>query len=183
MLGRVARQAADVGAEPAEGAPAGRAQLRGRIRERGDLLGDPTRIAFRAASEPFELGVRQPERLADVANRPARVVGREARNERGVLPAVAVADGRQELLADVARKVEVDVGDAGHLPVQEPPQRQAGCDGVHVREAGQVADDRADRAAAAAARRQDVARDRATAHLERALAGELEHLPVAQEEP
>ena len=73
-------------------------------------------------------------------------------------------------------------GHRGELAVQEAAEREAGLDRVDVREAGQVADDRADRAAAAAARRQRVARRAGAAHLEGDLARELEHLPVEQEE-
>ena len=62
------------------------------------------------------------------------------------------------------------------------PSDRPGLHRVDVREAGQVADDRADRAPAAAARRKDVARDRAAANLERALPRQLEHLPVQEEE-
>src|SRR5581483_3590699 len=50
------------------------------------------------------------------------------------------------------------------------------------REPGQVADDRADARAATTARRQRVPRAAGTAHLERAVACELEHLPVEEEE-
>ena len=100
-----------------------------------------------------------------------------------MLAAVALGDAHDQLLADVAREVEVDVGHGDHLVVEEAAERQAGFDGIDVREAGQVADDRADARAAAAARRQRVAGTARPAHLERALAGELEHLPVEQEEP
>ena len=100
-----------------------------------------------------------------------------------MLAAVALADRDDQLLADVAREVEVDVGHRGELAVDEAAEREPGPHRVDVREAGQVADDRADRAAAPAARRQDVARHRAAAHLEGALARQLEHLPVEQEEP
>ena len=100
-----------------------------------------------------------------------------------MLAAVALADCDDQLLADVAREVEVDVGHRGELAVDEAAEREPGPHRVDVREAGQVADDRADRAAAPAARRQDVARHRAAAHLEGALARQLEHLPVEQEEP
>src|SRR5205823_9036665 len=53
--------------------------------------------------------------------------------------------------------------------------------GVDVREPGQVADDRADRAPPAAAGREDVPRNRVAAHLASAVARQLEHLPVEQE--
>ena len=83
----------------------------------------------------------------------------KARDERGVLPPVALAHLDDQLLADVSREIEVDVRHRGELAVQEAAERQARLHGVDVREAGQVADHRADRAAAAAARRQDVARN------------------------
>ena len=47
-----------------------------------------------------------------------------ARDERRVLRPVLVADGDDQLLADVAREIEVDVGDGDELAVQEPPERE-----------------------------------------------------------
>ena len=114
---------------------------------------------------------------------PAGAVGREARDERRVLAAVALADADDQLLPDVARKVEVDVRNRDELAVEEAPERKAGVHRVDVREPGQVADDRADRAPAAAARREHVARHRLAAHLPRALPRQLQHLPVEEEEP
>ena len=95
---------------------------------------------------------------------------------------VALGDGNDQLLSDVAREVEVDVGHRLQLPVDEPAQRQVGGHGIHVREAGQVTDDRADRAASAATRRQGMTRRVAAAHLACDLLGQLEHLPVQEEE-
>ena len=66
--------------------------------------------------------------------------------------------------------------------LRKRPSGRPACDRVDVREPGQVADDRADRAAAAAAGREHVARDRVSAHLPRALARQLQHLPVQEEE-
>ena len=183
VLGDVARQAADLGAEGAEGAPARRAELRRRVRQGGDLVGDALRVpAVRQPGEPLEVGVREAERLADVPDRAARAVGREARDERCVLPAVALGDGDDQLLADVAREVEVDVRHGVQLAVQEAPEREIRLHRIDVREAGQIADDRPDRAAPAAPGRQDVPGDRPAPHLERHLASQLEHLPVEEEE-
>ena len=149
-----------------------------------DLLGDALRVpAVGDPGEPLELRVRQPERLADVADRAARAVGREAGDERGVLAPVALGDGDDQLLADVAREVEVDVGHGRELAVQEAAEREVVLHRVDVREAGQVADDRADRAASPTPRRQEMPRRVAAAHLERDLPRELEHLLVEQEEP
>ncbi len=148
-----------------------------------ELLGNPRRIpAVGHAREPLELGERQPERLAHVADRAAAPVGREARDQRGMLAAVALRDADDQLLADVAGKVEVDVGHGRHLVVDEPAEREPGGDRVDVREPGEVADDRADARAAAAAGWERVPGAAGAAHLERAGAGQLEHLPVQQEE-
>ena len=87
-----------------------------------------------------------------------------------------------QLLPDVARKVEVDVGGGCELVIEEAAEREVVRDRVDVREAGQVADDRADRAAAPTAGWQEAAGRAGTAHLERALPGQLEHLPVEEEE-
>jgi len=123
-------------------------------------------LALRESRQPLQLCVREAERHADVADRAARVVGRERGDERGVLAPVLVADRGEQLLADVAREVEVDVGHRRHVAVEEAAEREPRCDRIDVREPGQVADDRADRAAPAAARRQRRARRVAAAHLD-----------------
>ena len=138
--------------------------------------------AVRELREPLELGEGQPQRLADVADRTTRAIRREARDERGVLAAVALGDADDQLLADVAREVEVDVRHRGELAVEEATEREVGRDRVDVREAGQVADERPDRRAAPATGRQHVPHRARAAHLEGDLARELEHLPVQQEE-
>src|SRR5215218_3396432 len=66
--------------------------------------------------------------------------------------------------------------------VQEAPERQPGGDRIDVREAREVADDRADGRPAPAPRGEDVTREGLAAHLARAFACELQHLPVEQEE-
>ena len=71
-----------------------------------------------------------------------------------MLAAVAFSDAHDQLLSDVTREVEVDVGNGDHLVVDEAAERQAGRDGIDVRETRQVADDRADAGAASSSRRQ-----------------------------
>jgi hypothetical protein len=183
VLGDVARQASDLRAECAERAPARRAELRRRVGKSGDLVGDALRVpAVRQAGEPLEVGVREAESLADVPDRAARAVGGEGRDERGVLGSIAFDDADDELLADVAREVEVDVRHRRELAVEEAAEREVVRDRVDVREAGQVADERTDGRAAPASRRQDVPHRAGPAHLERDFARELEHLPVEEEE-
>ena len=132
--------------------------------------------------EPGDVGGGQAERLAELADRTAGAVGGEGADERRLPRPVAVVHAQDQLLADVAREVEVDVGHRGELGVEEAAERQPRLDGVDVREARQVADDRADARAAPAPGRQDVPRRAGAAHLERDLAGQLEHLVVQEEE-
>src|SRR4051795_307680 len=104
----MARQACDLLAELGKGAPARRHELPVRVGEKLELLGDTLRVpAFGHPCDALELRVRQSERLADVADRAARAVGREGRDESGVVTAVAFGDGDDQLLADVPREVEV----------------------------------------------------------------------------
>ena len=96
------------------------------------------------AGRPLDLSRRQPERLAEVADRALRPVGREGGDQRRAIGTVALVDPRDQPLADVAREVEVDVRRLGDLLVQEAPEEQARLDRIDVGEAGQVTDDRAD---------------------------------------
>jgi hypothetical protein len=148
-----------------------------------DLFGDAVRVPLGHAREPFELGRGQPERLAEVADRATRVVGREGGDEGSVTWAVPLGHADDELLADVAGEVEVDVGSRDQLAVEEAAERKIRLHRVDVGEAGQVADDRPDRAATAAPRRQRVSRRIGAAHFDGDLSRELEHLPVEEEEP
>ncbi len=183
VLRDVPRQAGDLARQRREGTPARREQLRLRIRQLPELLRDSPRVpAVRNAGEPLELGERQPERLADVPDRAARAVGGEARDEGGMLAAVALGDGDDQLLADVAREVEVDVRHRHQLSVQEAAEREIVGDRIDVREPGQIADDRADGAPAPATGRQAAPRRAGPSHLGSDLVRELEHLPVEQEE-
>ena len=78
VLRDVARQAGDLAAEPPNARQRGEWSLRARRGAR-DLVGDALRVpAVREPREPLEVGERQAERLADVADRAARAVGREA---------------------------------------------------------------------------------------------------------
>ena len=183
VLRDVARQAGDLARQLGEGAPARREQPPLGIGEQGELLGHLPRVpAVGDAREPLQLREREPERLADVANRAARSVGREARDERRVLTAVALGDADDQLLADVAREVEVDVRHRHELAVEEAAEREVLRDRVDVREPGQVADDRADRRAPPPPRRQEAPRRAGAADPVGELPRQFEHLPVEEEE-
>ena len=102
VLREVPRQAADLAAQLGEGPPSRRAELRlavGQLRQPSRTRRGPpsVRRASRSSS------AKAAERLADVADRTSRAIGREGGDERGVLASVALADGDDQLLADVAR--------------------------------------------------------------------------------
>ena len=140
MLGDVTRQPGDLPGQELERAPALREELLLRVGECRDLVCDPFGVpAVGHARESLELRLRQPQRLADVADRTARAVRRKARDERGVLVPVALGDADDQLLADLAREVEVDVRYRRELVVDEASEREAVLDRVDVREPGQVA--------------------------------------------
>ena len=183
VLGGVARQAVCLRAELDQRAPALRVRA-----PRADRLGHAApevvdvAVHVGRARDALDLAGRQPERLAEIADHALPAVGRERGHQRGALGAVAVVHARDQLLADVAREVEVDVGQRRDLLVQEAPEQQLVADRVDVREAGQVADDRADAGPAAAPGREQAARRARAAHLHRDLARQLEHVVVEQEE-
>ena len=184
VLGDMPREPCDLAGQPGERAPARGLELAVAVGEARDLLPHPARVpAVREPREPLELRERETEGLPHVANRAARAISGEARDERGVLAPVALGDGDDELLADVPREVEVDVRNGRQLAVQEATEREVVRDRVDVREPGEVADDRSDRASPSAAGREEPPRRARAAHLERALARELEHLVVEEEEP
>ena len=83
------------------------------------------RPALRAARDALDLPRRQPERLAELADRAARAVGREGGDERRALAPVALVHARDQHLAHVAREVEVDVRQRRELLVEEAPEAAA----------------------------------------------------------
>ena len=111
MLRDVARETRDLSGQPGERAPALRLELALAVGKARDLLSHALGVpAVGEPRETLELRERETERLPHVTDRAARAVGREARDECGVLAPVALGDADDELLADVAREVEVDVG-------------------------------------------------------------------------
>ena len=103
------------------------------LRQHQHLLADARGVpAVGELREPLEVGERQAERLADVADRAARAIRREARDERRVVVAVLLDDADDQLLADVAREVEVDVRHRCQLPVEEAAERKVVCDGIDM---------------------------------------------------
>src|SRR2546423_15546447 len=95
---------------------------------------------------------------------------------------VALVHSRDQLLADVAREVEIDVGQRSQLVVEEAADQQLVGDRVDVRESGQATDDRGNARPPASSRRQQRAGAVGAANLDRYLTSKLEHVVVEQEE-
>ena len=147
VLGEVAGQAVGLVAQARQPAPAPALLLAEAV---GDVaLHLVRRPRLGAARHALELPRREAEDLAELADRPARAEGRERRHQRRVLAPVALVHARDQDLADVAREVEVDVGQRGQLLVEEAPEEELVGDRVDVREPGEVADDRGHRGARA----------------------------------
>ncbi len=183
MLRDVPRQAGDLRAQLGECPPARRLHLLRRVGKHQHFLADARGVpAVGELREPFEVGERQAECLADVADRATRSIRREARDERRMLAAVFLGDADDQLLADVAREVEVDVRHRRQLAIEEAAEREVVRDRVDVRQPGEIADERADGRAAPASGRQYVAHRAGPAHVVGDLARKLQDFPVEQEE-
>ena len=183
VLRDVPREVVRVLDQPHERLPARRVHPRAAERLR-EVLADVAAVPrVGGARRALDLAGGKPERLSEVADGRAVAVGGERGDERRAVVAVALVDARDQHLADVAREVEVDVGQRLEVLVQEAPERQLLLDRVDVREAGEEADDRRDARPPPPARRQHRARGVRAAHLGGHLARQLEHVAVEQEEP
>ena len=162
--------------------PAGRAALAGPARApRRPRCSSAFQGSTLRASRSISPGGR-PSTLAKSRTAPRDLVGGGAAHERRALGPVELVHARDQLLADVAREVEVDVRQRGQLVVEEAPEVELLLHRVDVREAGQVADDRGHARPPPPPRRQERPRRVRPAHLARHLARQLQHLAVEQEE-
>ena len=99
----------------------------------GDVVPRAVPVYLRAPSEALDLPGGQAEHLAQLADRPARAVGRKRRHQRRAVAPVALVHARYQHLAQLAREVEVDVGQPAQVLVQEAPHRQPAGDRIDVR--------------------------------------------------
>ena len=98
--------------------------------------------ALGAPRDAIELTRGQAEGLAELADRATRTKRRGRSDERGTVVPVDLRDSGDQRGADVAGEVDVDVGQARDVFVQEAADRQVVLDRVDMRQTGQVADDR-----------------------------------------
>ncbi len=183
VLRDVARQAPDFFGELAQLFPEGRVFA---PREPGELLQlvrQSTRPPVRQFRHQLDLSERQVERFADLTHRRPQPVGGKGADEADVLVAVALVDAADQLLADLAGKIEIDVGHRGEGVVQKAAEEEVIGDRVDVRQAEQVADDRRHRRTASPAGKEIARRAAgAAAHVGRHLSGQLEQVVIDEEE-
>ena len=72
------------------------------------------------------------------------MVGRKRAHQRSVLVAVACIHLEDQLLANVARKIQVDIGHSLQILIEKPAEEQPVADRIDVRQTDQVTDDGAD---------------------------------------
>ena len=138
---KVAREVDHLAAQLEEVLPALRPHVGRRDRAEHrvlDVLAEPAIYAFR---QPVEHLGRESERLADLPDGHSRLECDDVAHHPGALPAVLVVDVLDHLLAVLGREVDVDVGGAGHLLVQEALEQQVVLDGIDAGDAEDVGDD------------------------------------------
>jgi hypothetical protein len=71
--------------------------------------------SLRSTGDTLDLTRRETEGLAEVPDRCTRAVGRERGNERRAVCTEVLRDASDQLRADVAGEVDVDVGQPDHV--------------------------------------------------------------------
>ena len=176
-------QPPDLPGQLGERAPRRRVELRAELVDPGQLARDPVLSGICQLRELLDVSHREAERFPHLAHDRPRSVGREGADEPDVVVPVPLVHGEDQLFADVAREVDVDVGDAAHRVVEEPSQVEVRLHRVDVRQPDQVADDRRDRRPPTTSGREERARLGPSADLLRDFAREVQDVAVHEEEP
>ncbi len=131
----------------------------------------------------FEFTRRQIERLAKLPDGRAEAIRGKRAHEPRVLRPVTLVDATDELFADLAGEVQIDIGNRGQGLVEKPTQEQSIRDGIDVGESEEIADNRRHRRTAAPAGQHAARRpSRVASHVRRHLAGEIEEVMVDEKE-
>ena len=136
------------------------------VERRLDIRHVPT---VRVRAELVDHGFREAHGRAHLTDRHAWPEGDDVGDHPGAVRAVFLVDVLQHLLAMVGGEIDVDVGRALVVLMQESLEEQVVRDGIDTRDAEQVGDDRVRRAAASLSG-------------DAALAGESHDVPGDQEE-
>jgi hypothetical protein len=144
VLREVTREAVDLGGQPHQVAPEGGVYLGAELRQARHLL---RQVAGMPGVDPLrqlvQLRLRQPQRLAHVADGGAQLVGDDLAHQRRVVRPELAVHPQDKRLPDVAGEVEVDVGHRRPLFIEEAPEEEAVAQGVDVGETDEIADERA----------------------------------------
>src|SRR3972149_776476 len=154
VLGQEFGEAIDLGGKSHQVAPQRGLCLVGEARQSLHLPGQTRSVAvlYRLGQlvHPF---FRQAQGFADVAHRPFYQVGIEHACEGGVLPTPPLVHPFDKTFTDIPWEVQVHVGHAGEVLVEESLQGKIILQGVNVGEADEVAYQERYRGASTAARR------------------------------
>src|SRR5437899_188190 len=147
------------------------------------LVRESLRPTVRQFRDQFDFAERQVERLADFADGRSQAIGGERAYQSGVLGAVPGVHPANQLLPDLAREIEIDIRHRRERLVQEAAQKELVGDGIDVRQAEKVANDRGDRRPASPAGK-EVAHGptRPAPDVGRDFAGEIEEVMIDEEE-
>src|SRR5205809_4155741 len=183
MLGDVARQPADLLRQLAQLLPERRIFASRKTGKVFQFVGQSVRPHVRQFRDQLDFTERQIERLADLAHCRSQTIGRKRAHQPRVLGAVAGVDAADQLFADLAREIEVDVGYRRECLVQESSQKESVGDRVDVGQAEEIAHDGGDRGAASPAGQQIAAgAPGAAANVGGDLAGKIEKVVVDEKE-
>ena len=146
MLGQVLGEAVELGGEIDQVAPDGGV---GAVSELGQTLHLRLKLArvsgLHAPRQAVDVLEGKSQRFAQIADGALHPVGAYHAGEDSPVPSPALVHPFDELLADVPRKVQVDVGHGSHVVLQEPLQRQVELQRVDVGEADEIACQHGDR--------------------------------------
>src|SRR5467141_1365242 len=138
----MAGQAADFMCELAQLLPKRRIFATGKTGKMLQLVRQSVRSSVREFGNELDFAQRQVERFADLADsRPQSIRGKGA-DEPRVLGAIARVHAADQLLADLAREIEIDVGHRCERLVQEPAEEELVGDWIDVGQAEEITDDR-----------------------------------------
>src|SRR5207247_5072947 len=113
----------------------------------------------------------------------SQTIGRKCAHQPRVLGAVASVHAADQLLTDLTREIEIDVGHRRERLVQESSQKEFVGDRVDVRQAEEIAHDGGDRGAASPAGQQIAAgAPGAAANVGGDLTGKIEKVVVDEKE-
>src|SRR3989441_5986159 len=154
MLRDMAWQTADLMSELAQLLPERRIFAAGKTGKVLQLVRQSVRPAVRQFCDELDLAQWQVECLADFAHSRPQAVGWERAHEARMLGAIACVHAADQLLTDLAREIEIDVGHRRERLVQKATQKQPVGDRIDMGQAEEIADDGGDRGAASPAGQQ-----------------------------